>query len=62
MDAKRVPRSFVPSHASLDKPMQFVNRRIGPNEKPAPRRRTNVKQHHVKLVPLLGNNDFGHHQ
>ena len=25
-----------------------------------PRRRRNIKQHHMKLVALLGNNDFGH--
>lgn len=60
MNAKRVPRAFVPCHASLDQPMKLVDCRLGPYEQSAPRRRTDVEQHHMKLIALIGNNHIGH--
>lgn len=36
--------------------MQLGDRRLRPNQQPAPRRRIDAEQHHMRLIALLGIN------
>ncbi len=62
VDPKLVPASVAPPHAQLDKSVKLANCHIRPHKQSTPRRRTNVKQHHMKLIAILGINHFGHRQ
>ena len=59
MKPKLMPSSLAPPHAQLDQPMQLVNRHTRPHQQPPPWRRANIKQHHMKLIAILGNYSTG---